>query len=78
MLFQLLLIVAYDWTDWLALALIDSACGVFVILVLFQAPVGDYLMRRQMRKKAEYEWQLRQKYKRKYEKVGQSRWHGRN
>ena len=62
----MLLIVAYDWTDWLALALIDSACGVFLILVLFQVPVGDYLMRRRMRKKAEYAWKLRQKHKRKY------------
>jgi hypothetical protein len=64
--------------DWLTLGLIETACLVFLILVLFQAPIGDYLMRRRMRKKAEYEWHLRQKYRRKYEKVGRSKWHGRN
>jgi hypothetical protein len=54
----------------LALGLIETACLVFLILVLFQAPIGDYLMRRRMQKKAEYAWKLRQKYQRKYEKVG--------
>ena len=73
-----LLIARLRLDDWLALGLIESACGVFLILVLFQAPIGDYLMRRRMRKKAEYAWKLRQKYKRKYEKVAGSKWHGRN
>jgi hypothetical protein len=62
----------------LALGLLESACGVFLILVLFQAPISDYLMRRRMRKKAEYAWKLRQMYQLKYEKAGGSRWHGRN
>jgi hypothetical protein len=30
---RVLLIVAYDCTDWLALGLLESACGVFLILV---------------------------------------------
>ena len=64
--------------DWLTLGLLETSCFVFLILVLFQAPISDYLMRRRMRKEAEFKWQLRQKYKRKYETVGKSKWHGRN
>jgi hypothetical protein len=65
-----LAIVILDFWDWLALALIELTCATFLILVLFQAPIGDYLMRRRMRKKAEYAWRLRQQYRRKYQKVG--------
>jgi hypothetical protein len=71
-------IVILDFWDWLALALIESACGLFLLFGLFHAPISDYLMRRRMRKKAEYAWKLRQRHQRKYEKVGHSKWHGKN
>ncbi len=66
----MLLIVAYDWTDWLALGLIESACrNASCFRVLFQAPIGDYLMPpADAEKEPSTPWKPRQKYKRKYEK----------
>jgi hypothetical protein len=76
--------IAVDYTahlpsfwDLLALVVIESACGVFLVMVTFGAPISDALMRRRMRKKAEYQDKLDQMYKRKYRKIG-SRWHGEN
>lgn len=70
--------VEYALQDWIALILFYCTCIAILFVILFQAPIGDILMRRRMRKKAEYQRQLRQKHQRKYEKVGQSRWHGKN
>jgi hypothetical protein len=39
---RVLLIVAYDWTDWLALGLIESAGLAVLIMFLFQAPISDW------------------------------------
>ena len=72
--------IAVDYTlrDWVALILLESASGAVLFVMIFHAPLSDYLMRRRMRKKAEYAWKLRQMHKRKYETVGKSRWHGKN
>ena len=44
-----LLIIASDWTDWLALGLMEIGLwGVPDPRSIFQVPIGDYLMRRRM------------------------------
>jgi hypothetical protein len=58
--------------------MMEIAALVVLMLLIFHIPLADWLMRRRMRKKAEYARQLRQKHQRKYETVGRSRWHGKN
>jgi len=77
----MLLIIAHDWTDWLALGLIESASAAVLIVILFQVPLGDWMARRRLRKDAEWKAKqlaLRRKAPRKYECVGKSKFHGRN
>jgi hypothetical protein len=52
-------------------------CAVFLVWVTFWLLISDWLMRRRMRKRAEYQFKLRQMYGRRYETSG-SRWHRRN
>jgi hypothetical protein len=58
--------------------LLEIAALVVLLLLIFHIPLADWLMRRRLRKQAEYAWKLRQKHQRKYETVGRSRWHGKN
>ena len=55
----MLLIVAYDWTDWLALGLMESASLAVLIMFLFQAPISDWRASRRLRKDAE--WRAKQR-----------------
>jgi hypothetical protein len=68
---------ASEW-DWVALILIESACGVFLLLTIFWLPISDWLMRRRIRKEEEYQSRLRLARRRKFELIGKSRLHGRN
>jgi hypothetical protein len=58
--------------------LLECAAGLVLLLLIFHVPLADWLMRRRLRKQAEYQLQLRQKHQRKYQTVGRSRWHGKN
>ena len=55
----MLLIVAYDWTDWLALGLMESASLAILIMFVFQAPISDWSASRRLRKDAE--WRAKQR-----------------
>jgi hypothetical protein len=61
--------------DWLTLALLETTCTVFLIVVTFWLPLSDWLMRRRMRKRAEYRRKLRQmhQHQQRYE-IACSKW----
>src|SRR5260221_13877768 len=63
--------------DWIVSTGVELQCASFLVLVDFWLPISDWLMRRRMRKRAEYQFKLRQLHQRKYETTGKSPWHGR-
>jgi uncharacterized membrane protein YcjF (UPF0283 family) len=65
-------------SEWMAWAMMEIAALVVLILLIFHVPLADWLMRRRLRKREQYEGKLRQKHQRKYQTVGHSRWHGKN
>jgi hypothetical protein len=76
--------IAYAPSVWdtVVLVLLESACGLFILLTVFWLPLSDWLQRRRIRKELQYKERysrsVRPRRGRRYEPVGKSRWHGRN
>jgi hypothetical protein len=67
--------------DWVVFVALQVQCAIVLILSFFWLPISDWLMRRRLRKEGEWKRKQARKADRplpQVERVGQSRWHGRN
>ena len=65
--------------DTVVVVLLESACGLFILLTVFWMPLSDWLQRRRIRKELQYRERYssanRPRSERRYEPVGKSRRH---